>query len=141
MCITQTNKQSCWYFYGGKKAKRENTAKAAKKGVHNAKEYKKSTTNDLTDPRKAKAHSGSLTRAGKLKAIVEYVFNGSRFKLFVPAENCHIMFALENLKSPQPSAPQSVISRGQGKFDITLSNKSAKKCFLKVTLMIFSKTC
>ena len=93
----------------------ENTAKAAKKGVHNAKDYKKSTTNDLTDPKKAKAYSGSLMRAGKLKAIVEYVFNGSRYKVFVPAENCHIMFALEHLKSPQPSAPQSIINRGQGK--------------------------
>ena len=92
----------------------ENAAKTAKKATHSPKEYKKSTTNDLTDPKKAKAYSGSLMRAGKLKAIVEYVFNGSRYKAFVPSENCHIIFALENLKSPQPSAPSSVISRGQG---------------------------
>lgn len=94
----------------------ENASKDAQKGVHSPKEYKPNTTNDLTDPKKAKAYSGSLFRAGTLKAIVEYVFNGSRFKLFVPAENCHIMFALENLKSPQPSAPQVIVSRGQGKF-------------------------
>ncbi len=92
----------------------ENAAKAAEKGLHSSKDYKKGTSNDLTDPKKAKAYSGSLMRAGKLKAIVEYVFNGSRFKLFVPSENCHIVFALENLKSPQPSAPSSVVSRGQG---------------------------
>lgn len=93
----------------------ENAAKTAKKATHSPKEYKKSTTNDLTDPKKAKAYSGSLMRAGKLKAIVEYVFNGSRYKAFVPSENCHIIFALENLKSPQPSAPSSVISRGQAR--------------------------
>jgi staphylococcal nuclease domain-containing protein 1 len=93
----------------------ENIAKAAEKGVHSSKEYKTKTTNDLTDPKKAKAYSGSLVRAGKLKAIVEYVFSGSRFKVFVPTENCHIMFACENIKSPQPSAPQSVINRGQAR--------------------------
>ncbi len=94
----------------------ENAAKVAKKCIHSPKEYKKSTTNDLTNPQKAKAYSGSLMRAGKVKAIVEYVFNGSRYKVFVPAENCHIIFALENLKSPQPSAPSFVVSRGQGRF-------------------------
>lgn len=93
----------------------ELSAKNAKKGVHSDKEYKPKTVNDLSDPRKAKAYSGSLMRAGKIKAIVEYVFNGSRFKLLVPSENCHIVFALENLKSPQPSAPASVVSRGQAR--------------------------
>jgi len=51
-------------------------------------------------------------RAGTLKAVVEYVFNGSRFKLHVPSENCHIVFALEALKCPQPSLAQGAISRG-----------------------------
>lgn len=69
------------------------------------------TVNDLSDPRKAKTYSGSLIRAGEIKAIVQYVFNGSRFKLLLPSENCHIVFAL--LKSPQPSAPASVVSCGQ----------------------------
>lgn len=83
----------------------ENNAKAAKKGMHSDKPYKSKSINDLTDPKKAKAYSGSLMRAGTIKAVVEYVFNGSRYKLFVPSENCHIIFALANLKSPQPSTP------------------------------------
>jgi len=91
----------------------EMAAKTAKKCIHATVEYKKGTTNDLTDPKKSKAYSGSLMRAGTLKAVVEYVFNGSRFKLFVPNENCHIVFALENLKSPQPSLAPGAISRGQ----------------------------
>jgi hypothetical protein len=93
----------------------ELAAKTAKKGVHSDKEYKAKSINDLTDPRKAKAYSGSLMRAGKIKAVVDYVFNGSRYKLHVPVENCHIVFALEHLKSPQPSISSSAVSRSQGK--------------------------
>jgi staphylococcal nuclease domain-containing protein 1 len=82
----------------------EAAAKEAKKNIHNSStEYKKPMTNDLTDPKKAKAYSGSLIRAGNLKATVEYVFNGSRFKLFIPSENCHVAFACEYLRCPQPT--------------------------------------
>lgn len=81
----------------------EAAAKEAKKGKHATGEYRPPTFNDLTEPRKAKAYSGSLFRAGPIKGIVEYVFNGSRFKILVPSENCHIVFALENLRCPQPS--------------------------------------
>lgn len=81
----------------------EAVAKAAKKGVHSEQEYKKGAVNDLTVPQKAKAYSGSLMRAGTLKAVVEYAFNGSRFKLLVPSENCHIIFAPTYLRCPQPS--------------------------------------
>lgn len=81
----------------------EAVAKAAKKGVHSDKEKTGRSINDLTDPKKAKSYSGSLMRAGTLKAIVEYVFNGSRFKLYVPSENCHIVFAPNYLRCPQPS--------------------------------------
>lgn len=88
----------------------ESAAKAAKKGIHSGNEYGKRTTNDLTDPRKAKSYSGSLMRAGSLRANVEFVFNGSRFKLFVPSENCHIVFALEDLRCPQPSPAYAALA-------------------------------
>ena len=71
----------------------ESVAKAAKKGVHSEKEYKKGAINDLADPRKAKAYSGSLIRAKVLKAVVDFVFNGARFRLHIPSENCHITFS------------------------------------------------
>jgi len=44
-------------------------------------------------------------RAGKLKGIVEYCFNGARFKMLIPSENCYIMFAPNALRCPQPSPP------------------------------------
>jgi len=93
----------------------ESVAKAANKGINSDKEYKKKTTNDLSDPKKAKTYAGSLQRAGQTKAIVDYVFNGSRFKLFVPSENCFVMFALANIRCPQPSPNQAAISRGQAR--------------------------
>lgn len=81
----------------------EAEAKAAKKGVHKESEYKVGAVNDLTDPRKAKAYSGSLMRAGKIKGIVEFVFNGALFKIFIPSENCHIRFSPNYVRCPQPS--------------------------------------
>jgi staphylococcal nuclease domain-containing protein 1 len=81
----------------------EAAAKAAKKGIHKEEEYKKGAINDLTDPRKAKAYSGSLMRAGTIKAVVDYVFNGALFKLYIPAENCYIRFSPNYIRCPQPS--------------------------------------
>jgi staphylococcal nuclease domain-containing protein 1 len=81
----------------------EAVAKAAKKGLHNEGEYKRRAPNDLSEPKKAKAYSGSLMRSGKTKAIVEYCFNGARFKMLIPSENCYIIFAPNFLRCPQPS--------------------------------------
>eukprot|EP00577_Skeletonema_sp_RCC1716_P002625 CAMPEP_0113438738 /NCGR_PEP_ID=MMETSP0013_2-20120614/38104_1 /TAXON_ID=2843 ORGANISM="Skeletonema costatum, Strain 1716" /NCGR_SAMPLE_ID=MMETSP0013_2 /ASSEMBLY_ACC=CAM_ASM_000158 /LENGTH=930 /DNA_ID=CAMNT_0000329469 /DNA_START=47 /DNA_END=2839 /DNA_ORIENTATION=- /assembly_acc=CAM_ASM_000158 len=93
----------------------ESVATAAKKGVHSTSEYKKKTVNDLTDPKKAKTYAGTLQRAGNTKAIVDYVFNGSRFKLFIPSENCYVAFALSNGRCPQPSPSAGAASRGKAK--------------------------
>lgn len=83
----------------------EAAAKESKRGMHSGKEYKSPSVNDISNPQKAKAYSGALIRAGKLKGIVEYCFNGSRFKMHIPSENCYIMFAPNALRCPQPSPP------------------------------------
>jgi len=83
----------------------ESTSKESKRGMHSDKEYKPPAINDISNPQKAKAYSGALLRAGKLKGIVEYCFNGARFKMFLPSENCYIMFAPNSLRCPQPSPP------------------------------------
>lgn len=93
----------------------ENVTKAIKKNIHSDKEYKKKTFNDLSDPKKAKTYAGSLQRVGQTKAMVDYVFNGSRFKIFVPSENCYVMFALANSRCPQPSPNRGALSRGQAR--------------------------
>jgi len=79
----------------------ENAAKLAKKGIHNAGKYARRRPNDLSEPRKAKTYASSLQRAGNMKAMVEYVFNGSRFKVLIPSENCSCMFALNDVRCPQ----------------------------------------
>jgi staphylococcal nuclease domain-containing protein 1 len=109
----------------------EAVAKAAKKGLHKEGEYKPGVVNDLTVPTKAKAYSGSLLRAGKIKGTVDFVFNGayvaivliqlfecqlvfltqspffiffiSLFKIHIPAENCYIRFSPNCIRCPQPS--------------------------------------
>lgn len=82
----------------------EAVAKAAKKGQHKEGDHVQNrAVIDLTDPRKAKGYSGALMRAGNLKAVVDFVFNGALFKLLVPSENCYIRFAPNYIRCPQPS--------------------------------------
>ena len=110
----------------------ESVAKASNKGVHSSNEYKKKTVNDLSDPKKAKTYASSLQRAGLTKAVVDYCFNGSRFKLFVPSENCYIMFALSNIRCPQPSPNQGASSRGQAKAAEPFGDNSKRHSRLNV---------
>ncbi|KAL3792499.1 hypothetical protein HJC23_008421 [Cyclotella cryptica] len=110
----------------------ESMAKAANKGVHSQVEYKKKTINDLSDPKKAKTYASSLQRAGMTKAVVDYVFNGSRFKLFVPSENCYIMFALSNIRCPQPSPNPGASTKGQTKAAEPFGDNSKRHSRLNV---------
>ena len=91
----------------------EAVAKAEGKGIHSSKEYKKQAVNDLTDPRKAKAYSGALMRAKAVKAVVDHVFNGALFKLYIPGENCYIRFAPASIRCPQPSPSPSAKASGR----------------------------
>ena len=49
---------------------------------------------------KAKQFLGFLTRAGRVRAVVEYVYGSSRVKLMVPSENCIINFGIEGVQTP-----------------------------------------
>lgn len=46
------------------------------------------------DTQKAKQFLPFLQRAGRSEAVVEYVFSGSRLKLYMPKETCLITFLL-----------------------------------------------
>ena len=48
----------------------------------------------MQDTQKAKQFLPFLQRAGRSEAVVEYVFSGSRLKLFLPKETCLITFLL-----------------------------------------------
>ncbi|KAG5176046.1 hypothetical protein JKP88DRAFT_270898 [Tribonema minus] len=81
----------------------EQEAKGAKRGAHSEKPPPANRTADLTgDARKAKQHLPHLQRAGGgMRALVEHVFSGSRFKVHVPKENVAFMLALSAVRCPQ----------------------------------------
>lgn len=54
---------------------------------------------------KARQFLPFLQRESYVNAIVEYVFSGSRLKLYVPKENCVISLALVGIRCPRPTEP------------------------------------
>lgn len=52
------------------------------------------TPSPCQDTQKAKQFLPFLQRAGRSEAVVEYVFSGSRLKLYMPKETCLITFLL-----------------------------------------------
>ncbi|GCB64879.1 hypothetical protein scyTo_0000338 [Scyliorhinus torazame] len=55
------------------------------------------------DTQKAKQFLPFLQRAGRSEAVVEYVFSGSRLKLYLPKETCLITFLLAGIECPRGS--------------------------------------
>jgi staphylococcal nuclease domain-containing protein 1 len=53
---------------------------------------------------KARSFLGDLQRRDKVKGVVEYVFAGSRFKIWIPSLSCRINFALSGVKTPRASS-------------------------------------
>jgi staphylococcal nuclease domain-containing protein 1 len=58
--------------------------------------------NDMTTMGGAQANSrlSSLQRLGKIRAVVEYITNGARYKLFIPKEGTFLNFAIEGIQCP-----------------------------------------
>lgn len=82
------------------------------KGLHSKKEVPIHRVADVSgDTQKAKQFLPFLQRAGRSEAVVEYVFSGSRLKLYMPKETCLITFLLAGIECPRgarniPSGPQ-----------------------------------
>ncbi|NXD45976.1 SND1 protein, partial [Copsychus sechellarum] len=73
------------------------------KGLHSKKEVPIHRVADISgDTQKAKQFLPFLQRAGRSEAVVEYVFSGSRLKLFLPKETCLITFLLAGEPGPAP---------------------------------------
>ncbi|KAM8974619.1 staphylococcal nuclease domain-containing protein 1 isoform 2-T2 [Pelodytes ibericus] len=74
------------------------------KGLHSKKEVPIHRVADISgDTQKAKQFLPFLQRAGRSEAIVEYVFSGSRLKLYMPKETCLITFLLAGIECPRGS--------------------------------------
>lgn len=83
----------------------ESKSQTQKKGLHSGKEAppEQRFTDLSTDANKAKQYLPFLKREKTTRAIVEYVYSGSRVKLFIPKENCMVNFFVAGIKCPQPT--------------------------------------
>uniref|UniRef100_A0A8C6U448 Staphylococcal nuclease domain-containing protein n=1 Tax=Neogobius melanostomus TaxID=47308 RepID=A0A8C6U448_9GOBI len=74
------------------------------KGLHSKKEIPIHRVADISgETQKAKQFLPFLQRAGRSEAVVEYVFSGSRLKLYMPKETCLITFLLAGIECPRSS--------------------------------------
>ncbi|ETV68403.1 hypothetical protein H257_15575 [Aphanomyces astaci] len=84
----------------------EASARAAKRGQFSGKPSPEARVTDLCfDGNKAKQYLPFLQREKSLRAIVEQVYAGNRFKIYIPKENCTVNYVLAGIKSPQPARP------------------------------------
>lgn len=76
--------------------------------------------NDLTnrDPsqkesvkKSIKSLAPLLSRKGKMRGVVEYVFNPGHLKVHIPKEQVIIPFSLESIRSPSSSDPDSAVAK------------------------------
>lgn len=82
----------------------ETKAQSTKKGMFSGKESPERRFTDLCfDATKAKQYLPFLTREKTTRAVVEYIYSGTRVKLFIPKENCMINFVVAGIKCPQPT--------------------------------------
>jgi len=73
-------------------------------GMHSGKESPEPRVTDLCfDSNKAKQYLPFLTREKTIRAIVEQVYAGNRFKVYIPKENCTVNFVLAGIKCPNPA--------------------------------------
>jgi staphylococcal nuclease domain-containing protein 1 len=87
----------------------ESRATTGKKGVHSARDPPVMHVQDLTtaNNKKARDFLPFLQRLRRVPAIVEYVFSGHRFKLYIPKETCSIAFSLSGVRCPGRDEPYS----------------------------------
>lgn len=94
----------------------EEEARGKKKGLHAPSETARSAPSltDLTKPdarERAKRYVSTFQRHGRVRGVVQFIPNGTRFKLLVPKENCIISFACVGMRCPacarrdQPNTP------------------------------------
>jgi staphylococcal nuclease domain-containing protein 1 len=79
----------------------ESRAKKLAKGIH-AKPESASAAHivEISEAKQAKQKFPALQRHGKMRGVIEYEFSPSRFKVYVPKENCQIVLSLGGVQTP-----------------------------------------
>ena len=79
----------------------ESDARKAKKGIFSRPPPPVPRIADLAaDTKQAKSHFPFLQRARSHRGVVEHVVSGGRVKVFLPGENCYVMFAISGVRCP-----------------------------------------
>jgi len=88
----------------------KNKAAKINKGIHTPSDRKPvHHVNDLTfkfDNSKSGLYLNFLKRPGRVSGVVEKIFGASRYKVWVPSENCIIILAVQGLYCEQPDKPE-----------------------------------
>jgi staphylococcal nuclease domain-containing protein 1 len=106
----------------------EKAALAAKKSIHSSlpPPSRRPVSDVSSDVARAKQFLPFLTRdSDRIKAVVEHVVNGARFKLLIPKEYCVVSFVLSGVRCPQP--PRGAESPGE-EFGIDALNFTRDTC-------------
>ncbi|MGH0151191.1 UNVERIFIED_CONTAM: hypothetical protein FKN15_031117 [Acipenser sinensis] len=117
------------------------------KGLHSKKEVPIHRVADISgDTQKAKQFLPFLQRAGRSEAVVEYVFSGSRLKLYMPKETCLITFLLAGIDCPRGSRNTAVGIQDAEPFsdeaclftkELVLQREHDRYCNVKVKTVLF----
>ncbi|XP_074374885.1 ribonuclease TUDOR 1-like isoform X2 [Apium graveolens] len=80
-------------------------ARAARKGMHSGKDAPVITDFLTSQSKKASNFLPELQQDRKINAVVEYLFSGHRYKLYIPQKACYIAFSLSRVRCPGRDTP------------------------------------
>ncbi|CAG8747460.1 4242_t:CDS:2, partial [Cetraspora pellucida] len=75
------------------------------KGIYSTKEppvYRISDVSEACSSSKARQFLHSLQRYGRVPGVIDFVNNGSRFKIYIPKEGYKLTFVLSGIRCPRP---------------------------------------
>ncbi|KAJ3040294.1 hypothetical protein HDV00_011174 [Rhizophlyctis rosea] len=81
-------------------------AQKAQKGIHSTKDAPVHRISDASfNAQRARQFLPYLQRAGTVQGVVDYVAGGSRFRVYVPSQNCSITLVLGGIRAPRVGRP------------------------------------
>ncbi|KNC97787.1 uncharacterized protein SPPG_06784 [Spizellomyces punctatus DAOM BR117] len=81
-------------------------AQKAGKGIHSTKDAPVHRISDASsNVAKARQFFPFLQRSGTISGVVDYVSSGSRFRIYVPSQNCTLTLVLGGIRAPRAGRP------------------------------------
>ncbi|KAJ3083740.1 nuclease domain-containing protein [Quaeritorhiza haematococci] len=113
----------------------ESRAQEGQKGMHSPKEPPVHRIADASEnANKARGFFSYLQRAGNIPAVVEYVATGSRFKVYVPSQNCKLTLVLGGIRAPRVGRTPQEKSEPFGPEALDFVNKRALQRDVEISI-------